>query len=233
MKTSTQLNALADKKNFALVYLQAEEKISGKTAWNLEHGSLTAKLNNYDDLNYFKKVKSQVDLIATLDKSKEYIIGHSEGGGAAQYIASSLPGVFAGVGGIKSTRLSGDPLPSKDDPMAAVFVFGQNDPVLPLRGGTDILPLALAAPNILDSRPQRQMDVYAKANECHGRSMKDSSVDRSISHNCAQAPLGEIFQYNTGHSWDNQLGTSKKVVDFLLKFTKPAPVTSPELAQKQ
>jgi len=50
-----------------------------------------------DDLDYLKKVKSQVDLIATLDKSKEYIIGHSEGGGAAQFIASSLPGVFAGV----------------------------------------------------------------------------------------------------------------------------------------
>jgi poly(3-hydroxybutyrate) depolymerase len=224
MKQDTSLNALSDRKGFAVVYLQAQPKIFGFNSWNLEFGALSGRTSNYDDLAYVKRVHAQVGQMADINSSKQYIIGHSEGGDASQFIARSMPGVFAGVAGIKSTRQLGEPLPRRNDPTAAIFVLGEGDPILPPVGGVFNPLLGIAAPNIFNSRPKEQARAYARANECTSIKQHDDGLNLVTQYNCKQAPVMEIVRHYGGHHWNDwrgQTDTSNRVVNFLLKYEKP------------
>ncbi len=217
MKHETGMNRMADEKGFAVVYTEALPKsfpgsfgLAKANGWNLDHGSLTDKSSNYDDLNYMKEVDKQVSQQLNVDKQAKYIVGFSEGGGAAQYVAESMPNTFAGVGSVHGTHLDSDPKPVKGDKTAFVAVLGDDDNMLPISGGhgfgegwRPIKGIAtVTIGRVSESEPLDQKKVWAEANECASPVVQDNGKNKTTEYSCAGTHVTEIVRHNGMHAWD-------------------------------
>ena len=140
----------------------------------LDHGALTDKVSGYDDLKYIRQVNNQIAQELKVDPAAKYIVGFSEGGGAAQFVAESMPHTFAGVGSVHGTRLESDPKPQFGDKTAFVAVLGDNDNMLPISGGHGVgegwRPLkgfaTITIGKVSESEPLSQKMAWAQADGC-------------------------------------------------------------------
>ncbi len=217
MKHETGLNREADEKGFAVVYIEALDKpfpgtfgLGSATSWNLDHGSLTEKVAGYDDLNYIKAVDKEVSKALNVQNDAKYLTGFSEGGGAAQYVAESMPGVFAGVASVHGTHLESDPKPRTGDPTAFVSIIGDDDNMLPISGGHGIGEgwrpmkgfMTGTLGKVSESEPLQQKEVWAEANGCQAPKIKDDGKDKVTTYTCQGGPVTEIIRLGGMHAWD-------------------------------
>jgi poly(3-hydroxybutyrate) depolymerase len=217
MKKETGMNREADEKGFAVVYVQALPKpfpgsfgYSEATSWNLDHGSLTPKSAGYDDTDYMKAVDKRIGHEINVDDKAKYIAGFSEGGGAAQYVAESMPHTFAGVGSVHGTHLDSDPAPGKGDPTAFVAIHGDDDNMLPISGGhgwgEGWRPvkgfMTLTMGKVSQSEPLKQKEVWSKANDCSTDTVTETKKNRTTEYSCTGGPVEEIIRHQGEHSWD-------------------------------
>ncbi|HEY9712568.1 MAG TPA: PHB depolymerase family esterase [Chroococcales cyanobacterium] len=214
MKNETGMNRRADQNGFAVVYVQALAKefpgtlgLEHSPSWNLDHGSLTDKTAGYDDLNYIKAADRLVDSSLNVDKNAKYIAGFSEGGGAAQFIAESMPHTFAGVGSVHGTHLDSDLLPYKDDPTAFIAIHGDNDHMLPLSGGRGFMTVLVS--RAAQSEPAVQPGIWARAEGDSQVSISDDGKDKITTYSGGSAPVEMIIRHGGEHAWDG-LGQNPK-----------------------
>ncbi|MBX9569612.1 MAG: hypothetical protein K2X77_11985 [Candidatus Obscuribacterales bacterium] len=224
IKDSSRMNDLADQKEFAVVYLQAQPKGPQTRQWNLEAGVVAPKEPGFNDLNYFKGVMQEVDSKLNIDPKSRFIVGHSDGGNAAQYIAYRNPGLFAGVGAVNSTRFITDPPPTLNSKTAAVILLAGDDRVLPPAGGSD-LQLMMLQPRLWHSRPQEQKNFWAKVNQCSGPPRVQDDGHKLVTHysNCKGAAVTEIHRYTAEHGWNQtpQRDTTYDVINTLMLNRRP------------
>jgi poly(3-hydroxybutyrate) depolymerase len=226
MKAMTSMNSVADRKGFAVVYVEAQHKSFGIVSlrgWNLAHGALTDKAPGYDDLQYIRAVINIVGRQILIDRNAQYVVGHSEGGMAAQFVAQEIP-VFAGFASVKSTRRVTDPWPTQGtNPMAALIILGRYDTTLSLSGGfgQDSNPFIVGAvPRMAESLPLWQKQVWTWANRCNQPRVSVNPYSQVTDYSCKDAPVREIIT-NTEHHWDGEY-TSSVIADFLLSYRKSA-----------
>ena len=224
MKHETGMNGMADQRGFAVVYTEALPKpfpgsfgYIQSNSWNLDHGSLTDKNKSYDDLDYMREVERQVGQHVKVDKAAQYIVGFSEGGGAAQYVAESMPHTFAGVGSVHGTHLESDPLPRGDDKTAFVAVLGNDDNMLPLSGGHGFfeggVPIkgiaTITIPRVSQSEPLEQKNIWAVADHLALPVVRNDGHDRVIEYSGNGTHVTEIIRNQGMHAWDG-LGQNPK-----------------------
>ncbi|MBS2004322.1 MAG: hypothetical protein JST44_22635 [Cyanobacteria bacterium SZAS LIN-5] len=224
MKHETGMNRAADQRGFAVVYMEALPKAFPGTygqvqsnGWNLSHGALTEKSSSYDDLNYVRQVNSELSRQLKVDPSAKYIVGFSEGGGAAQYVAQSMPRTFAGVGSVHGTRLESDPIPKWGDRTAFIAVLGDDDNMLPISGGHGIgegwrLMKGFATVTIgkvSESLPLSQKTVWAQADGCGMPIVTDNARNKTSVYVCPGTRVTEIVRHGGMHAWDG-LGQNPK-----------------------
>lgn len=254
MKEYSHMNQVADKGGFAVVYLQAlKQPLPGtlglydENSWNLDHGTLTPKDKSYDDLDYFKAVKSEAEKLAPLDPSRQFIAGFSEGGQAAQYWAKEMLNTFAGVATIHSTILDRDPRPVRGDATAAMVILGDDDNVLPIKGGHGFgeggYPLkgyeTILIPRVDQSRPLEQAPAWAKANEAAVKKVSEDDEQKVTTYDGGTAPVKEVIRKSscailifdcTGgqHAWDGGNGGWKYAPNDLVNaVSKPVRQADP------
>jgi poly(3-hydroxybutyrate) depolymerase len=222
VKDSTHMNSEADAKHVAAVYVQPLPKILGLSAWNLMHGAMTTVSGTYDDLTYISQVKREV--AHNIHVHKWFIVGHSEGGAAAQYVVEKMPGVFSGLAGVKSTRLTSDPAPHGRLPQRVLFVVGGNDNILLPQGGSINPFMLIAAPGIAQSRPLDQAKAYGKAMHCklEGRS-RDQNFQVTTKYRCeGGGKVVQVYRPSAQHDWnDAAYNTTRGILDFMLAPVRP------------
>jgi poly(3-hydroxybutyrate) depolymerase len=222
LRSSTQMDRYADRRHFAVVYLQTLSKdfegLMSFNSWNLEHGTLSRKVAGYDDLRYVKAVHDRLGKMLSLNPEQEYLVGHSEGGVAAQYIMQKLP-FFTGFASVHGTRRVTDPAP-RHGHGAALLILARNDAMLPLEGGHGDVVTVVGAPLVEESRPLLQKEVWAKANMCGTPKVYHQNGDQITDYHCKSGPVREIIQWNAEHPWNAPVD-SKVVVDFLFPYRKP------------
>lgn len=232
MKHETGMNRAADQKGFAVVYMEALPKsfpgsfgLSKANGWNLDHGSLTEKAPGYDDMNYVKRVSTEVTKDLNVDPAAKYIVGFSEGGGAAQYVAESMPNTFAGVGSVHGTRLKSDPKPNFGEKTAFVAVLGDDDNMLPLNGGHGWFDHGLlkgfttiTMGKVSESEPLSQKAAWAQADGCGLPTVTDDGKDKKTEYVCPGTRVTEIIRHGGMHAWDglgqNPNNQITKIPDF-------------------
>jgi poly(3-hydroxybutyrate) depolymerase len=226
MEQYSQMNKVADQKGFAVVYLQAlPQSFPGsfglfkEYSWNLDHGTLTDKDPGYDDLNYFKAVKNSLEGSATIDPHRQYLAGFSEGGEAAQYIAYAMPHTFAGVATVHSTLLDSDPRPRANDPTAMISVLGDDDNILPLKGGHGWFQggsllkgyMLITVPRVGESQPLAQAPAWAAADGDHIIAVNNNDDAEITNYSGGSAPVEQIVRHSRfgwlgsqggQHAWD-------------------------------
>ncbi len=226
MREYSQMDKMSDEKNFAVVYMQADKQnfpgtlgIYKENSWNFDHGTLTPRDKSYDDLDYVKDVKAKVEGSIAIDQEREYLAGFSEGGQAAQYLAQKMPDTFAGIASMHGTILDEDPRPGKSNVTPMISILGDDDNILPLKGGHGWFSqgallkgyLTEIVPKISESRPLAQAPIWAEADGDTVKTVSENSDQKTTLYSGGKAPVEEIIRHShfglfgsTGgqHAWD-------------------------------
>jgi poly(3-hydroxybutyrate) depolymerase len=158
------LDDASDRYGSVAIYPVPKTRYLGILAgWNAEGGFLAYR-NSYDDIEYIHKICNLLRI------QMFYAVGFSAGAQFAHVLAGRLPGMVAGVVSVSGTWLGTEPTPPPGT--AALIIHGEDDRVLPYRGGTSSLKtrvlIWLGNRNVRSSRPDLQAVAYAAANHYQG-----------------------------------------------------------------
>ena len=253
MREYSNMDKVADEKGFAVAYLQAQKQgfpglpFYNENSWNMDHGTLTPRDSSYNDLDYFKAVKSEVEHSLPIDKNKEFIAGFSEGGQAAQYIAQQVPGQIAGIASVHGTIIDSDPRPAAKDALPMISILGNNDDILPLGGGhgwgqdSSLLKgwRMITVGKIGESQPLAQAPAWAKAAGDTQVNRSQTPAQDTTTWSGGTAPVEEIIRKRHiekddnvrggEHAWDGgNGGWNDSKPDLLTAISKPVRQPDPE-----
>ncbi|MBS2005420.1 MAG: hypothetical protein JST01_00170 [Cyanobacteria bacterium SZAS TMP-1] len=198
------MSAIADQKNFIVVYPVPEAKPMGSTglaswlpnvdSWNAPGASATEYKPGSNDYNYIRALTEALPAKFNVDKSRVGVAGFSEGGEFAQAVAAAIPNTFSSVVSDNGTRLGTEPVPGVGDKTSALIINGDHNDAFPLDGGTGILTMQL--PKVAQSEPLKQKDVWLQA---------DGIKPESASHSQLVGGKVDVTNYSNGKGVDVQI----------------------------
>ena len=87
---------LSDNHSFILIYPQGQELEKGGTHWNPDPISIDSKSSS-DDLGFIEKLINKISKKYSVDSSRIYATGYSNGAGMAYGLARHRSDLFAGI----------------------------------------------------------------------------------------------------------------------------------------
>lgn len=130
--------SIADKENFLVVYPQGS---SFPLRWN---SSPVANVGTIDDVQFIGDMIADVSEISSMDPTRIYVTGMSNGGWMTHRIACELSGSVAAVGVVSGM---GDEIPggcNPSHPIPVIAFFGTSDQLVFYEGGSVEIPTAVA-----------------------------------------------------------------------------------------
>jgi polyhydroxybutyrate depolymerase len=199
MRLGSGLNAVSDREGFVVAYPTAE---IGN--WAEDCGCNNADDNRLDDTTFVKVIADTVAGRVTLDRSRIYAVGFSQGGLFVQRLACQMSdriAAVASVAGSLSVPLSDKCTPARGS--SVMFMLGTADAVFPYEGSgqgpLEVLGAAAAQArwldlNICPNPPAATMEPDAVAD--------GTTVQKEQALGCRDG--SEVLLYsveNGGHSW--------------------------------
>ena len=129
----TAMTDLADAANVLLVYPQGS-LLEGSSHWNpspLGEGNKSST----DDLSFIAALLDALVADYSVDESRVYAAGYSNGAFMSYGLVCSLSERFAAVGGVSGTMLGGTEACEPTHPIPVIALRGTEDPVVPFGGG--------------------------------------------------------------------------------------------------
>lgn len=204
----TGWSGLADREGFAVAYPEAlrlnphgpQHFLDNPQMWNAGRGGSDIERPDVDDHRFLNAVFDDLASRSTLDASRFFMSGFSNGAAMTFAFAAANPDrvVAIGVAG-GYCRIDDAPLPQ---PVPAMYLFGAVDPLSPLHGGNVELPWGKVEkrPPVMDSATR-----WAKANGLdtrHPEISEDDGVTWTTfkgAHARARLRVGII--HDLGHVW--------------------------------
>lgn len=199
MARLTHFNQVADSKKFIVVYPDGFQK-----SWADGRGTTPADKRNLDDVGFIKAMIDKLLTDFSIDSSRIYVAGISNGGFMAQRLACELPRYFSGIAIVSANMtdfLVGTCNPRKG--IAALFINGTADPFSPFNGGTTKEGSVISA--------KASAERWAKFNSCNleaaGFSLPDNFNDQTSVYvdKYKKCPSnGQVSQFiikGGGHTW--------------------------------
>ena len=192
----TDLETAADQHGFILAMPQGD----GWGIFRSFNAGMRDDPNDPDDVHFTAALLADLQQRTTIDRSRIYAIGMSNGGMFAQTLAQQLPGVLAGVVSVSGAAVA--PIAPQTPPTPVMLVHGTADPVVPFdggvmngRGGTSDI---LSAPALAER--WRELDG------CPGPLVADPAgsgeVQQLTAAGCAGNTEVTLVQINGGgHTW--------------------------------
>ena len=136
------LSLLADREGFLVVYPQGIGLGDLFRHWNSGHCCGKARKMNLDDVGFALAAVDDVARRNPVDRSRLYVVGHSNGGMLAYRIAAERPQVVAAVAAVSAT-IGGTPaanepewtVPRPPRPVPVLALHGRADEHVPYDGG--------------------------------------------------------------------------------------------------
>jgi polyhydroxybutyrate depolymerase len=131
MIKQTHFNEIADREGFIVVYPEGS-----KRGWADGRGITHADKRGVDDVAFIDKLMKVLKEKFSINHTRIYIAGHSNGGFMAQRLAIERSHQFAAIAVVAaslSESLASRFTPSR--PMPILFIHGTADPVTPYEGG--------------------------------------------------------------------------------------------------
>lgn len=205
MRSSTQMDKVADREKFIVAYPSA---VGG--TWDYA--------STKNDHTLLKAIIDTAVARYQVDRSRVYVSGFSQGGGMAVYAGFTDPDVFAAVAPVSSVG-SGAPTPKR--PIPIHLTFGTKDLYTPATFMASVagwIKFDSCAANPAIIRP------YPASNA-------NSAVTRLTYGNCAQGTEIVVDSIKDGgHEWPNntatKVSTSEEVWGFFKRFTLDRATTS-------
>ena len=96
MEYVSDMRPIAENENFILVYPQATSDNNGNPTWHL--GGENSKSTEVDDVGFIGKIIDDLSSIYSIDQTRVYVIGFSNGAYLAYEIACLMNDKIAGIG---------------------------------------------------------------------------------------------------------------------------------------
>jgi polyhydroxybutyrate depolymerase len=129
MARTSDLNEKADKENFIVVYPRAEGWLPDRwRQWNLKNNPSY----RVDEMAFVEQLLDKVDQKLSVDKSREYVVGYSNGGMLAHEVATKFSDRLAGVVVVSGCQNGSEHHP--DNPLPVMMIHGSEDKLVPIRG---------------------------------------------------------------------------------------------------
>jgi len=154
MEHVTGFSQLADSERFVAVYPNGKGLYSLFRHWNSGHCCGGARKYNLDDVGFLETAIDQVCNRLTIDRSRIYMVGISNGGMMTYRFAaerSNLVAAAAVVSGTIGGKPSADEpewrIPAPSAPMPLIVFHGRKDQSIPYEGGQDEIKRAWFKPS--------------------------------------------------------------------------------------
>lgn len=194
---------LADEKGFVVVApngLPARPRLPGNflanpPLWNsgqLRDGSPRSKI---DDVAYIRVLLDDLANKVPYDKNRVFATGHSNGGGMTFRLGAEMADRLTAIGTVAGMVAVDDPKPTKSLP--TLFIFGTEDPLLPMDGGESSLPWGTrTTPPVAEL-----MQKWAKAIHCEAdpTTISDDDHIKKIRYPSLNRGPQLTVQYLKGH----------------------------------
>lgn len=199
MRSITQMDKVADREKFIIVYPSAINK-----SWNMTTGG--------DDLTFIVSIIDSIDVKYHIDRNRVYATGFSQGGFVCFLLGCKYSDIFAAIAPVSGMLPSGTCTPKRPVPM--LLKFGTDDVAT-----VDNFMASVKSWLKLDSCPSipKVTSPYPSANS-------KSKVTRLYYGPCAQGSEVVVDTVSGGtHDWvlnaDTNVNTSEETWAFLKNFT--------------
>jgi poly(3-hydroxybutyrate) depolymerase len=139
------MNAVAEKEGFMVAYLNGTEGnlriMRDKRTWNAGDCCGIARRKNVDDVSYIRGVIEDLSRKYPVDRSRVYLLGHSNGAMMAYRFICESPGVAAAAVTI-SGPLMRNSCANPDGLQGVLHIHGSQDDHVPVAGGSGTKALA-------------------------------------------------------------------------------------------
>ncbi len=155
-----------------------------------------------DDVDFLTVVIRDAIERSGADAARVYLSGFSNGAGMTFRFAAERAELLAGIAPVAGLCWANHAKPSR--PVPTIYLIGDADPLVPLRGGAVRVPWG----NRLITRPPATLEHWAIANGCDAIPTDipgDPSTIETYSHP-AQVPFQSVIIAGQGHHWPGGKG---------------------------
>ena len=173
------------------------------SSWNAGRCCTNATTYEEDDVLLTSTIISYLESRATIDASRVWAMGHSNGGMMAYRLACELSEKVTAVAVVVGSMVTPSCFPAK--PVSVIHLHGDLDPTVPIQGGGKF-----GTPNIYYS----VLD-YVNAIACGDNSSTNfTDVEQQFMWNCPNDTQVKLINYlENSHEWAD--GYSKEILHFL------------------
>ena len=200
--TDSQILSSAESLNFIVAGLNGAVHESA-SSWNAGKCCTNATTYEENDLLFASTVIDFVTSKYSIDKSRVWVMGHSNGGMMAYRLACDLSEKVTAIAVVTGALVDDSCTPTK--PVSALHIHGNLDPTVPFHGGGKF-----ETPSIFHS-----VQEMANKNSCTG-SPKESSdaIEERYIWTCASGVETQLVNYQeNSHGWED--GYTGEILRFL------------------
>ena len=215
---------LADEKGFIVVAPTgppARPRLPGSflanpQVWNTGQLREGAPRTKIDDVAYLRTLLDELKTKVPYDSSKVFATGHSNGGSMTFRLGAEMADRLAAIGTVAGMVAIDNPQPAK--PLPTLFIYGTEDPLLPIDGGESSLPWGTrTTPPVKDL-----MQKWAKAIQCQTDETivreDDQTKHVRYASQIGGPELNVLYLKGHGHAWP---GADRKLPERLQHLVGP------------
>lgn len=228
---NSELSDLLLKSGYAVAFMDGTGPLdSTKHTWNADHCCSYAFENKIDEAAYIKASVSTISSRYSIDRSKVFLVGYSNGGMLDYRVTDKLfsdPAAASnssinikGVAIISSAIFKDQP--ALKNPFSLLMVHSKDDPVIPYTGGISDTGLG---------KQDMPYESFASATNFFRSSLGCTSVsNQTYTYGVVQEMKGcknnkfirAIHLLKGGHSWDKSKDTGLSTAQTIYKFIEEA-----------
>jgi len=174
-------------------------------SWNAGGCCPFAMYGPVDDVSFFTRLISTVEVDYSTDPDQVWFVGHSNGGMMGYRLACEIADKVSAIGVAAGALMVDACAPSR--PINVLHLHGELDAVVPLNGGDAI--------GIVFPPTRASVDRYADAAGCDPAS---AAATNSIDRTCGAARVSLVVDATWTHDW--QPDWSRRFVDFFVTTSR-------------
>ena len=217
MEKFSGFSKLADRENFIVLYPEGIGIFGYLQHWNAGHCCGKAATDQIDDVGYLAKAIEDVSTRLSVDRSRVYMVGFSNGGMmtyrfAAEHtemLAAAAP-IAASIGGRSNADAPQWIIPAPKKQLPILIMHGMDDDDIPFEGGVSMHRGGERTYLSVEASVQFMID----ANGCKGAPMVSNSHDGAVRMDrwdtCINSSITVLCKINGwGHIWPGPYFTGK------------------------
>jgi polyhydroxybutyrate depolymerase len=202
----------ADEAGMMVALPMSVDRESGEQSWNATVCCGSALEKNVDDVGFIGAMIKDIAAHHTLDRSRVYATGHSNGATMVYVLAARHSDWFAAIAVVAGRIGGGTPdgknyvLPTPALPMPVMMIHGTNDPVVPYNGSR----APLDQPFLWSLSVADALHYWVSVDRCKDSDVEPDRVSRKLKlteyKDCAEGSVVQLWTIEGGdHSWPGDI----------------------------